>query len=588
MFEDGGAFEDDEVPGTASGIAEELLAGRRRQVSLEARELVLVAGLVDAAPRPSTAEPVLPGREHLACFGGEGTPRVPEFLPVELGAMFGCTHASAALMIADALNLRHRHPRLWASMRRGEVRAWQARRIAGLAHALTIEQADELDAVLAPALPRLAWTRALALAEGEIARIAPDLVAARTDAARRARFVRLGRQNPGPGVTSLVAHLDTADAVYVDAAVDRLARALAQQGDTDPLDARRARALGILATPALAAAILADAAELVHEPLPSEPPSDPEPLSEPEPGPAPGTRPWWRARTGDLADAFRHVDRDRLRPPVRLFLHVGADDLLAGRGVARTEGHGPVLLERLGVLLGGAAVRVTQVVDTADSVAVDAYEIPDPMREQVCQAQPFDIAPWGSYGSRSCDLDHTRPWSAGGPTSPRNLGPLGRTAHRARTHGGYRLTQPVPGHWVWRTPLGYCYSVSNQGTVSWGRHVSDCEAAWCHARPSPPRSGQPQPPPDPASPAGPAVPDGWLGRRPPVPVIALFPARHGARPDPRTRWSHPDGFRVRRRRPPRSARRSGSGGRARPGGSRARLLRRSRRRARHRAARAAS
>lgn len=499
-------YEHSAVPSTASGIAEELLAGRHLQVSLEARELVLVAGLVDAAPKPTAAQQALRGGEGLACFGGEGTPRVPEFLPVELGAMFGCTHASAALLIADALNLRHRHPRLWKLVEAGLVRAWQARKISALAHALTIEQADELDAVLAPALPGLAWTRAMALAEGEVARIAPELIASRAEAARRARFVRLGRQNPGPGVTSVIAHLDTADAVHVDAAVDQLARALEKLGDSDPLDARRARALGILATPALAAAILSDAGELVQEPLPAEPESHSTPADSAHP------RSWWRARTGDLAAAFRDVDRAKLCPPVRLFVHVSACDLKAGAGVARTEGHGPVLLDRLATFLGGCAVRVTQVIDTRDSEAVDAYEIPDRIREQVHQAQPFDITPWGRSLGRSCDLDHTWPWGAGGPTSARNLGPVGRTAHRARTHGGYRLTQPVPGTWVWRTPLGYCYSVSNRGTATWGRYVSDCEAAWGHRRPRPPRHSER---------------DGPLRRRPLVPVVVDLLERHG-------------------------------------------------------------
>lgn len=562
---------------TAEVIAEALLAGRRRQVALEAEELVLVTELVDAVPRPPAGQPVLPGRERLAYFGGEGTPGVPEFVTVELGALFGCTHSSAAMLVADALNLRHRHPRLWSMVRVGQLRAWQARKIAGLAHALSIEQAEELDAVLAPALAGLAWTRVLALVEGEIARIAPELVAARTDAARRARFVRLGRQKPGPGVTSLVAHLDTADAVYVDAAVDQLARALATQGDTDPLDVRRARALGILATPALAAAILADAGELVQEPLPTDQPADPDP--DPEPAPAPRPRSWWRARTPDLAEAFRTVDRDRLRPPVRLFLHVGAADLAAGHGVARSEGHGPVLLQHLAQFLGGAAVRVTQVIDTRDSTAVDAYEVPDRMAEQVRQSQPFDLAPWSGRSSRRCDLDHTRPWADGGQTAAGNLGPLGRTPHRARTHGGYRVTQPVRGRWVWRTPLGFCYSVSNRGTVAWGRHVSDGEAAWCQQRP------RHTPAAPPVAPDGPA---GVLAVRPTRPVEVHLPARHGPPPGRRTRSPRPVAPRARRRRPPLSARRSGSGGRVRRGGWRARPPTRYRRRGWRRAGPATS
>ncbi|WP_194793256.1 DUF222 domain-containing protein [Raineyella fluvialis] len=409
--------------GQATAIADELLANRSLQMSLEGHELVLVAELVDAAPRPTRAHQALPGGEGMAQLGGDGTPRVPEFLAMELGALFGCTHASAALLISDALNLRHRHPRLWQLLAAGQVRAWQARRIAAMAHPLTLEQADELDSVLAPVMPGLGWTRMQRLAEGEIAQIAPDLIEARARAAREHRFVRLGREKPGPGVTAVVAHLDTADAVHVDAAVDQLARALERHGDGSPLDTRRARAMGMLATPALAAALLADLADPV-DPLDPVVPDDPDgempdwqqalPISalaepddleslppDPGPGDPPGepdvvpSRSWWRARTADLAAAFRTVDPARLRPVVRLHVHVSAADLEAGCGVARVEGHEPVPLSQLAEFLGGCPVRVTQVIDTRDSQTVDSYEIPDRLREQVIQIQPYEVAPWG-------------------------------------------------------------------------------------------------------------------------------------------------------------------------------------------------
>lgn len=591
----------------ATVIADELLANRTLLGSLEGRELVLVAGLVDAAPRPTGGRRPLPGGEGMAQLGGEGTPRVPEFLAMELGALFGCTHASAALLIADALDLRHRHPRLWRLVEAGQVRAWQARRVAAMAHPLSIEQADELDAVLAPVMPGLGWTRMQRLVEGEIARIAPALIEARSRAAREHRFVRLGREKPGPGVTALVAHLDTVDAVHVDAAVDQLAGALARHGDDTPLDSRRARALGLLATPALAAALLTDLAEPDQpvgpptasdcpEPsdrqqsLPIGPltePDDPESLP-PDPGPdaadaaeaGPTARSWWRARAADLATAFSTVDPDRLRPVVRLHVHVSAADLEAGSGVARVEGHGPVPLSRLAEFLGGCSVRVTQVIDTRDVTAVDSYEIPDRIREQVVQLQPYEVFPWGQVPARSCDIDHSVPWRAGGVTAIDNLGPLGRRAHRARTHGRFRLDRTGPGTWVWRSPLGYVYSVSNRSTRAWGRWVSGLEATWLHNLPAPP-----PPPVFRAAPDGPAAPP---GPRPVAPPDDRPPARPGPRPTRRTRSRRRAGSRARRRTPPRSARRSGSGGRRRPRGPLAGRRVTSRRRARHRAGRAAS
>ncbi|SJN40488.1 hypothetical protein FM114_12110 [Luteococcus japonicus LSP_Lj1] len=80
------------------------------------------------------------------------------------------------------------------------------------------------------------------------------------------------------------------------------------------------------------------------------------------------------------------------------------------------------------------------------------------------------------------DLDHTIPFTprqargtlaepveASGSTSPDNLGPLTRKAHRAKTHGGYRLEQPLPGHFLWQTPLGFRYLVTPSRTLELGR-----------------------------------------------------------------------------------------------------------------------
>ncbi len=56
----------------------------------------------------------LPGSEQLTQLGGEGTPELAEFAPAELGAELAISAHAAARLIADALDLRHRLPRLWA------------------------------------------------------------------------------------------------------------------------------------------------------------------------------------------------------------------------------------------------------------------------------------------------------------------------------------------------------------------------------------------------------------------------------------------------------------------------------------------
>ena len=51
--------------------------------------------------------------ERACAYGGEGTPEVSEYCAAELGALQGTGACAARLLIADALDLRYRLPRLW-------------------------------------------------------------------------------------------------------------------------------------------------------------------------------------------------------------------------------------------------------------------------------------------------------------------------------------------------------------------------------------------------------------------------------------------------------------------------------------------
>lgn len=95
--------------------------------------------------------------------------------------------------------------------------------------------------------------------------------------------------------------------------------------------------------------------------------------------------------------------------------------------------------------------------------------------------------PFGTCTSPKMDLDHTKPYvpmDDGGPpgqTRFGNLGPMSRSSHRAVTHGGWQKAQPEPGYYLHRSPCGYIYLVTNQGTLALGRtHFS--RAVWHTAR----------------------------------------------------------------------------------------------------------
>ena len=73
--------------------------------------------------------------------------------------MLRMSDGSAARLIGDALDLRHRLKLIWAAALAGQVPACQARRIAAATRHLTADQAGWVDAQLAPSLGMLSWGR---------------------------------------------------------------------------------------------------------------------------------------------------------------------------------------------------------------------------------------------------------------------------------------------------------------------------------------------------------------------------------------------------------------------------------------------
>ena len=81
-------------------------------------------------------------------FGGPGTPMVSEFCVTELGALQGTGPMAARALVADALDLRYRLPMLWLQVQAGQVRAWQARKVAEQTRPLSWDACVELDAAI--------------------------------------------------------------------------------------------------------------------------------------------------------------------------------------------------------------------------------------------------------------------------------------------------------------------------------------------------------------------------------------------------------------------------------------------------------
>src|SRR4029453_16377924 len=91
------------------------------------------------------------------------------------------------------------------------------------------------------------WPRFATLLSASIAEADPALVAERAERARHSQDVFAFDSEDG--LKTIVAKAAAGDAIWFLATVNRIAEILAARGDTDPVGARRARALGILAPP---------------------------------------------------------------------------------------------------------------------------------------------------------------------------------------------------------------------------------------------------------------------------------------------------------------------------------------------------
>lgn len=314
----------------------------RRAAAARARaeidEAEAIAELAAQCEWPADATFDVVGRRPVR-IGADGTALVDEFLPLEVAAAKEISVSAATWLIRDVVNLRTRHPLLWTQARRGVVamfRAFQLVEEIGRFD-LSLDEALEVDARLAPKVGGLAWPRVLKLARGLVAEVAAGKVEALAEQGRQARFVRK-LPTEDPMIAYLSARVDTADAVFFDAMVDRIADILGDRGDEDTRDVRRAKAIGVLATPARAHLMLQEAAG--------------------RPG---------RVRSTD----------PRLLPTVTVYVHVAEETLLTGRGVCRVEEIGPLAATMLKHLVGSNRIRVTPVIRPYADIAVDSYEIPD-------------------------------------------------------------------------------------------------------------------------------------------------------------------------------------------------------------------
>ncbi|HZJ06981.1 MAG TPA: hypothetical protein VFD59_16120 [Nocardioidaceae bacterium] len=403
------------------------------------------------------------GIERMVRLGGEGTPEVAEFAAAEFGAELKMSTYAAEQMMASALDLRHRLPMTWASVRMQLTQAWIGAKIAKMTRHLSQRAARYVDEQVGAQADQLTPGRLFSLVEAAIIKADPELANERARQQRQTQGVFIGRSNVG-GTKSAFIRAQFPIIVLFDAFVQRIAEALAITGDTDPINELRVKAVRVMANPPQVMQLFAEAgAAGTSEKNVDEDPSDDVPCGDP----TPFTKPQSSAPPVDVAA----IDPKRWLQPATLYVHLNEDCFTgAENGVARCEGHGPITIDQTVEFLGHTNVTVKQVLDLADARPADGYEAPSRLWEQMFLRNPADVFPFGTHLGRRKDLDHNAPYVSpddGGPpgqTRAGNLGFLSRKHHRIKTFGGYEVWQPLEGVYIWRSPHSALYIVDAKGT----------------------------------------------------------------------------------------------------------------------------
>lgn len=483
-------------------------------------------------PESRRTESLLPGSERPVTLGGEGTPELLEFAIGLYATGRRLSSEQGRAVIADALDTRHRLPHLWRLVQQLEVDVRRVRRVATLTRHLSVRAAGLVDRALALCIGTVSWNRFEHILTAQIIAADPELADRQAQAQERAAYVRTLREPLGTGMRSLLCRAEAGNILALDALIGRIAECLARQGDSRPIDERRAGAVAYVANPALALELL-----VAHAAAPDP---GPRTLFDDESAPA-SDAPAAPKRTPDDdpvvvldhgpdldlgfdpdQDQPRHDDHEpepempdrgvddcslimkppladprKLQPVVHLYIHLSLESLLAATGdeqcssdvgVARFEDVGPVTVGAVRRFLGRApcTIKAQPVTDLNDELPpVDAYEIPDRMREQIALTMPASQFPWSNRLSRRAQLDHADPYRTGrvGQTAVSKLQPLGSFEHRMKTHGGWDCTRPARNTTLWRSPLGQHFLVTPAGTIDLGKSAFAARV-WQAAQPS--------------------------------------------------------------------------------------------------------
>jgi hypothetical protein len=366
-------------------------------VAAEARQFRLATEWAELHPGDAVDTSV-PWADRELQVAGEGAPTVAEFAIADYALAAGMTTDAGRRYVGDAVETRHRLPKLWVRVVAGEVRVWKARKIAQSTYALPPEAAAYVDAHVARVAHRCSYAQIERTVEKAQALFDPDAVEVdRLSGAEDLHFRIRTQDLTTHGRVYIDGLVDLPVALALEAEVAKKAHDLLAEYPDLSLDQRRAMAVGMLGA----------------------------------------------------ADA---------QTEIVLYAHTtpgGGTDGGGGCLVDIENTRSLVTLEELTEWcgLGNARVTLKPVIDLNTELHRDGYEPTAAQHERAILTHPTCVYPGCSRPSRGCDLDHITPWPRGETTSS-NLAPLCRGHHRLKTHGGWTYVRTSPTSFLWTSPTG--------------------------------------------------------------------------------------------------------------------------------------
>ena len=354
-----------------------------------------------------------------------GIPPVAWGAPASFAAAIGSTTYSGKLMIRDALITHHRLPKTWdrfTTAAPGEVLARRIRQVAQLIVGRPADVCRAVDAAVAPIIATAGPVTLDHAVREVITALDVEIEELEAEEGQDSHRVTLDDADAArTGTGTLEVRGDVQDLKAFNTMVGLIAELLKQQGSPDPLGARRARAVGILADPHRAAALLDGTA--------------PEELPKP-------------------------------RRETHLYVHIPLGVLVGLYVMGRCEALGPVLEALIRTWCGRTDTHlvVRPVIDLDTHHHSAGYQPSETLRDQVVLTNPTCVFPYCNRRSRTCDQDHIVPHGDDGPTCSCNLAPLCRHHHNLKTHAGWTYTRIEETTFLWTDPHGLTYLRDRHGT----------------------------------------------------------------------------------------------------------------------------